>query len=106
MPTATCPHKSRRSTSGGAKVAITEFADRIVVGGHPYVAVYSRVRVADPTSHPLTVDPEASPSLVALDRGSDTVQPEGWWTTTTSSSPTASARRYPWPSAACPCCFR
>ena len=60
--------------SGGAKIAITEFADRIVVGGHPYVAVYSRVRVANPTSHPITVDPEASPSLVALNASSDTVQ--------------------------------
>jgi hypothetical protein len=61
--------------SGGARIAITEFADRIVVAGHPYVAVYSRVRVSDPTAHPITVDPEASPSLVALDAGSDTVQP-------------------------------
>jgi len=61
--------------SGGARIAITEFADRIVVGGHPYVAVYSRVRIANPTSHPLTVDPEASPSLIALNESSETVQP-------------------------------
>ena len=32
-------------------VAITEFADRVVLGGHPYVAVYSRVRVDNPTGH-------------------------------------------------------
>ncbi len=61
--------------SGGARIAITEFADRLVVAGHPYVAVYSRVHVSNPTSHPITVDPQASPSLVALNAGSDTVQP-------------------------------
>ena len=29
----------------GAKVSITEFADRVVLGGDAYVAVYSRVAV-------------------------------------------------------------
>jgi hypothetical protein len=61
--------------AGGAAVAITEFADRIDVGGHPYVAVYSRVRVANHTAHALTVDPQPSSSLVPLDTSPDTVQP-------------------------------
>ena len=33
---------------GGATVSITEFADRVVLGGAPFVAVYSRVRVVEP----------------------------------------------------------
>ena len=96
MPTATCPHRSPPSTPDGAHIAITEFADRIVVGGHPYVAVYSRVRVANPTSQPITVDPQPSPSLVPLDT-STRYRParEGRSTTTMSSRPTVSAGRIP-----------
>ena len=59
----------------GAAVAITEFADRILVGGHPYVAVYSRVQVTNPTAHPVTVDPQPSSSLVPLNTSPDLVQP-------------------------------
>ena len=50
----------------GATVAITEFADRLVVGGHAYVAVYSRVRVSNPTDQAVVADPEASSGLVTL----------------------------------------
>ncbi len=53
----------------GATVSITEFADRIVLGGAPYVAVYSRVRVDNPTGHTVMADPDASPALVPLDGG-------------------------------------
>ena len=60
---------------GGAKVSITEFADRVVLGGSPFVAVYSRVRVANPTTHTVTADPEASPSLIPLDAAPDAVPP-------------------------------
>ena len=44
----------------GATVSITEFADRVVLGGAPFVAVYSRVHVANPTDHTITADPGAS----------------------------------------------
>ncbi|MGO9856373.1 MAG: hypothetical protein ACLPYY_15170 [Acidimicrobiales bacterium] len=60
---------------GGATVSITEFADRVVLGGSPFVAVYSRVRVANPTTHTVTADPEASPSLIPLDAAPDSVPP-------------------------------
>ena len=46
----------------GATVSITEFADKVVLGGNPFVAVYSRVHVANPTGHAVTADPEASPT--------------------------------------------
>jgi hypothetical protein len=59
----------------GATVAITEFADRITLHDHAYVAIYSRVHVSNPTAHPVTIDPEASPSLVPLNGAPDTVQP-------------------------------
>ena len=51
----------------GTTVAITEFADEVTLGGHPFVAVYSRVRVTNPTAHAVVVDPAASPALLPLD---------------------------------------
>ena len=78
---------------GGATVAITEFADEVVLGGDPFVAVYSRVRVVNPTGHTVTVDPEASPALVPLDPARTPCRLTAPSTTTTSSSPTASAPR-------------
>ena len=62
-------------TSGGAIVAITEFADRVVLGGDPFVAVYSRVHVDNATDHTVTADPLASPALVPLARAPDAVAP-------------------------------
>ncbi len=59
----------------GARVAITEFADRIVLRGDPYVAVYSRVAVTNPTGHPVDADPLASPDLVPIAMGPDVVAP-------------------------------
>ncbi len=61
--------------AGGAAVTITEFADRVVLRGHPFVAVYSRVRVTNRTSHTVDADPEASPGLVPLDTAPDSVAP-------------------------------
>jgi hypothetical protein len=62
---------------GGADVAITEFADEIVLGGHSYVAVYCRVAVGNRTDRALVADPDPSPGLVPLDAASDTVAPHG-----------------------------
>ncbi len=59
----------------GATVSITEFADEVVLGGTPFVAVYSRVRIANPTGHTVTVDPGASTALVPLDEAPDAVPP-------------------------------
>ncbi len=60
---------------GRAIVSISEFADEVVLGGNPFVAVYSRVRVANPTAHGVTADPAPSPALVPLDAAPDTVAP-------------------------------
>ena len=59
----------------GATVAITEFADRVVLSGAPFVAVYSRVRISNPTSRTITADPLASPALVPLRSAPNAVLP-------------------------------
>ena len=61
--------------AGGATVSITEFADRVVLGGQPFVAVYSRLRVVNPTSRTITADPGASAALVPIDSAPDAVLP-------------------------------
>jgi hypothetical protein len=62
-------------TSGGARVSITNFGDRVVIGGNPYVLIYSRVAVHNPTSQPVTVDPQPSAGLVPLNSAPDQVGP-------------------------------
>lgn len=62
-------------TSGGAQVSITNFGDRVVIGGNPYVLIYSRVAVRNPTSQTLTVDPQPSAGLVPLNSAPDQVSP-------------------------------
>jgi hypothetical protein len=62
-------------TSGGATVSITNFGDRVTLGGHPYVLIYSRVAVHNPTGHSLTVDPQPTPGLVPLNTASSQVAP-------------------------------
>ena len=62
-------------TSGGARVSITNFGDRVVLGGHPYVLIYSRVAVHNPTSRSVTVDPQPAPGLTPLTSTPDQVAP-------------------------------
>jgi hypothetical protein len=87
-------------TDHGAHVSITNFADRVVLAGHPYVAIYSRVAVHNPMTHPVTVGPEPSPGLVPLNTAPDTVPPGQ----TADHDYVVAADRfggsYPWPTAA------
>src|SRR5580704_18533984 len=62
-------------TSAGAKVSITNFGDRVVIGGNPYVLIYSRVAVQNPTGQTLTVDPQPSSGLVPLNSAANQVSP-------------------------------
>ena len=86
--------------SGGARVTITNFGDQVTVGGHAYVAIYSRVEVANLTGQPVTLDPQASAGLIPLNSASDTVPAHG----TADHDYVVAADRfggsYPWPSAA------
>lgn len=60
---------------GSASVRITNFGDRVVIGGHPFTIVYSRVAVTNPTKRTLTVAPQPSAGLVHLDSHPDRVRP-------------------------------
>ena len=83
----------------GAKVSITEFADKVVLDGHAYVAVYSRVAVANPTDRTVMADPEAAPGMVQLDSAPDAVKPH---TSVAHDYVVATDRfghTYPWPTA-------
>lgn len=52
--------------SGDAKVSITNFGDKVTIGGNPFVVIYSRVTVTNPTSRPVTADPKPTPNLIPL----------------------------------------
>jgi hypothetical protein len=60
--------------SGSAAVRITNFGDKVTIGGNPFVVVYSRVTVINPTSRPITADPQPTSNLVQL-RGAPNVVP-------------------------------
>ncbi|MBE7186853.1 hypothetical protein [Jatrophihabitans endophyticus] len=59
----------------GAHVTITNFGDRDVIGGHVFTVIYSRVAVTNPTAHAVSIDPQPSAGLVALDHHGDSVRP-------------------------------
>ncbi len=59
----------------GADIAITEFADQLVIDGNSYVAVYSRVAVRNATDRSIKVNPEPSPGLVPLTGAGNVVRP-------------------------------
>jgi hypothetical protein len=69
------PEQVTAFRAGGGHVAISEFADRVDIGGHAFVAVYCRVHVGNDTGHALTLNPAPSPQLVPLDQAPDTVGP-------------------------------
>jgi hypothetical protein len=59
---------------GGADISITNFGDKISIGGHSFV-VYSRVSVTNPTSRPVSIDPQPTPNLVPLNSAPTVVAP-------------------------------
>jgi hypothetical protein len=61
--------------SGGARVSITNFGDQVTIGGHAYVAIYSRVAVTNPTGQTLSIDPQPSAGLVPLNSAPTAVPP-------------------------------
>ncbi|MEU6848925.1 hypothetical protein ABZ901_03185 [Actinacidiphila alni] len=56
-------------------VTITNFGDKVTIGGHDYVAVYSRVTVANHDTVAHTEDPAPSSGPIALNSAGSTVQP-------------------------------
>ena len=71
------PAMTTAFSSGGLDISLTDFADKVTVGGNPFLAVYTRVSVTNDNSSAVTVDPGGSgPNLVRLtDTSLNTVQP-------------------------------
>ena len=84
----------------GTRISITNFGDRVTIGGHAYVVIYSRVQVANPTGQAVSIDPQPSAGLIALGSAPVTVPAHG---TVNHDYAVASDRfggSYAWPSAA------
>ena len=84
---------------GGELVTITEFADRLVLGGDAYVAVYARVAVENPTGHVVHAGPEASAGLLPLASGPDQVAPHSESVHDYVIAADRFGGSYPWPTA-------
>ena len=83
----------------GATVAITEFADQVVLGGNAYVAVYSRVEVTNSTNRAVSADPRPSPGLIPLATGPTSVRPHSSVAHDYVLAVDRFGNAYPWPSA-------
>ena len=81
-------------------MSITEFADRVVIGAHPFVAVYCRVAVENPTDHTVTADPGPSPGLVELTDAPTAVSPHSEAEHDYVVVADRFGHSYPWPSSA------
>jgi len=86
-------------TLSGAPVSITEFADRVVLDGDAYVAVYCRVAVRNPTDRLIVANPNASRGLVPLNAAHDAVGPHASVAHDYVVAVDRFGNSYPWPSA-------
>jgi hypothetical protein len=92
------PAQITRFSREGAAVTITEFADRVVLAGHAYVAVYSRVSVTNPTNGDVVADPFPSAGLVPLTTAPDRVAPHASAVHDYVVAVDRFGNSYPWPS--------
>ena len=82
----------------GARVSITNFGDQVTIGGHRFVAIYSRVTVTNPTGQPVTLSPQPSAGLIPLNSASDTVAPHASVNHDYVVASNKFGGSYPWPS--------
>jgi hypothetical protein len=82
----------------GVAVVITEFADRVVLGGHAYVAVYSRVAVTNSTNGVAVANPFPSSGLVPLATAPNGVGPHASVVHDYVVAVDRFGNSYPWPS--------
>jgi hypothetical protein len=93
------PAQITRFRYAGAAVTITEFADRTVIVGDPFEAVYSRVAVRNPTAHVIEANLNPTAGMVELNQASNEVRAHS---STVHDYVVAADRfgnQYPWPSA-------
>jgi len=83
----------------GAIVSITEFADKLELGGDAYVAVYSRVSVRNSTNRVVVANPDPSSGLVPLNTAPNAVKPHGSVKHDYVVAVDRFGNYYPWPSA-------
>ena len=83
----------------GATVTITEFADRLVLGDHAFVAVYSRVAIHNPTDHTVMEVPDATAGMVSLSSAPDAVKAHSSVEHDYVVAADRFGNSYPWPSA-------
>ena len=83
----------------GAHIAITEFADKVEIGNHAFVAVYCQVVVHNPTHAVVVANPEASSGLVALNNAPNQVMPLHSVSHDYVIATDRFDNQYPWPSA-------
>ena len=87
--------------ASGATIQVTNFGDKVTVGGHAYVAIYSRVRVTNPTGQPLSIDPQPSTGLIPLNPSQgNTVPAHGAVNHDYVVAADRFGGSYPWPSSA------
>ncbi|HEY7012228.1 MAG TPA: hypothetical protein VH480_05715 [Streptosporangiaceae bacterium] len=84
----------------GARISITNFGDKVTIGGHAYVVIYSRVQVANPTGHAISIDPQPSAGLIALGSAPVTVPAHGAVNHDYAVASDRFGGSYAWPSAA------
>ena len=81
----------------GANISITEFADKLELGGNAFVAVYSRVAIHNLSPKPIMANPKPSRGLIELNNAANEVRP---YKTVTHDYVVAVDRfgnQYPWP---------
>ena len=83
----------------GAAISITEFADKLMVDGDAYVAVYSRVAIRNRTDHVVQEDPDPTSGMVELNKAPNAVQAHGLVVHDYVVAADRFGNEYPWPSA-------
>jgi hypothetical protein len=82
----------------GVNVAITEFADQVTLAGNPYVVVYLRVAIRNPTNHVVAANPDPSPGLTPLDATPNSISPHSSAVHDYDLAVDRFGNLYPWPS--------
>lgn len=83
----------------GAAVTITEFCDRVVLSSHPFVLLYARVAINNPSAKAVAADPDPTRGLTSLNSSSDTVPPRSKVVHDYVIAVDRFGNRYPWPTA-------